>query len=48
MLNIKFGEMKKIGLFVVTLALVAICSSCQSNKNCPAYSDNSVEVEQNV
>jgi len=40
--------MKKIGLMVVGLVLIVVCSSCNMNKSCPAYSDNSVETEQSV
>ena len=39
--------MKKIGLMVVALVIIVACSSCNLNKSCPAYSDSSVETEQN-
>lgn len=38
--------MKKKGLFFVGLVVVVLCGSCSSNKFCPAYAENSVEVEQ--
>ena len=40
--------MKKIGILLVALVLVVLCGSCKFNQNCPAYSDNTVEMEQNV
>ncbi len=45
---IKLKRMKKIGILLVALALVVLCGSCKFNQNCPAYSDNTVEIEQNV
>ncbi len=48
MLNFKFGDMKKVGLYLIALAMVILSCSCNLNKNCPAYADNTVEVEQNV
>ncbi|MDA3953627.1 MAG: hypothetical protein PF485_08275 [Bacteroidales bacterium] len=40
--------MKKIGILLVLVSFVVLLSSCNSGKNCPAYSDNTIEVEQNV
>lgn len=41
--------MKKIGLLLGGLVLlVFLCDSCHLNENCPAYSDNTIELEQNV
>lgn len=37
--------MKKIGLLLGVLVLLVFCSSCNSNKKCPAYVDNTIEVE---
>jgi len=40
--------MKKTGVVLVVIVLIAVLSSCQSHKSCPAYSDNSETTEQNV
>ncbi len=41
--------MKKVGVLLVGLVLLLVlCGSCKFNQNCPAYSDNTVEIEQNV
>lgn len=40
--------MKKLGLLIVGIALIALCSSCHMNQKCPAYADNSETVEQKV
>lgn len=40
--------MKKIGILLIALALVVLCGSCKLNQSCPAYSDSTVEIEQNV
>jgi hypothetical protein len=40
--------MKKIGLILVVLVVLAVLSSCNMHKSCPAYSDNSDSTEQNV
>lgn len=47
-IKLKLEKMKKIGILLVALTLVVLCSSCHSNHTCPAYSDNTIEVEQNV
>lgn len=40
--------MKKIGLLLGVVIVLLVCSSCNSNKKCPAYVDNTIEVEQHV
>lgn len=41
--------MKKLGLLLVAVLLIGLCSSCHMNEKCPAYSDNSeTTIEQNV
>jgi hypothetical protein len=40
--------MKKIGVALVVIVLLAVLSSCHSNHSCPAYSDNSETTDQNV
>ena len=42
--------MKKGGILLVglVLLLLVLCGSCKFNQNCPAYSDSTVEIEQNV
>ena len=40
--------MKKVGLLLVGLAVIIMCGACNANKYCPAYADNSVEVELKV
>jgi hypothetical protein len=40
--------MKKIGVLLGVVIVLVICSSCNSNKKCPAYVSNTIEVEQHV
>jgi len=40
--------MKKVGIILVVLVFLAVLGSCNMNKSCPAYSDNSDSTEQNV
>lgn len=40
--------MKKIGLLLAVVLLIALCTSCHMNQKCPAYADNSEPTEQNV
>jgi len=40
--------MKKIGLVLAVVLLIALCTSCHMNQKCPAYADNSATVEQNA
>jgi len=40
--------MKKIGLLIGGFVLLVLCSSCNANLKCPAYADNTIEVEQNA
>ncbi len=40
--------MKKVGLLLAGLTIIIMFSVCNANKYCPAYANNSVEVELKV
>jgi len=40
--------MKNVGILLIAMALAVLCGSCKLNQSCPAYSDSTVEIEQNI